>query len=540
MPHSRRFCCLVTALTSLLWAPSLSHAQSNAMEAAGQPPSQSESTADIQETSIENNDQSSEVPVGPERDPAVAIRNFQANPQDGVIRLSWECDPSLPFEGFRLYRSEDPGGPYELLGETEECVYEDNSTEDRQAYHYRIEAIARVEGQSVPAALARTWPPPGPITGLAVSVDKNYIDVRWSQSREPHVANHILFRSRNGGAWEWLHRLGTDRPRYRDSDLEPEDAYRYKVVARDTDDREGEPAISEQIPSPVSFLLRVDRDNMPRRIDLSWRPPENTDGYRLYRRSPGKDWESVGEINGAATSTHSDTGDLADGEAYQYYLASLEGEGEVGLSNSVEGKTKGLPPYPEEFEAQSGLVKMVELSWQPIDDPDVAGYVIHRGTQSSNTERMAKIRGRESDSYTDKGALLRPLEDGGVYYYSILSFNRFGVEGEKHPPIRATTKPRPVGIEGLRVATDNGLVTIAWDKSPEPDVKRYLLYRKQNGGSWSKIGESDNTTTVFTDGDRAPEASYRYRVIAEDRTGLVSDPAESEAIASPLAKEEAP
>jgi fibronectin type 3 domain-containing protein len=241
-------------------------------------------------------------------------------------------------------------------------------------------------------------------------------------------------------------------------------------------------------------------------------------------------------INDENKTNWSDQKELKDGRKYSYYLTARGANGETEPSTEIKAKTKDLPPVPKSFNAKSGFVKSVELSWTPFDDPDVGGYSIYRGPDETNLVKIATVKGCKSDSFMDKGKLFSPLEDGMKYYYLIAAFNLFDAEGKASKPIAANTKPRPGKSKGLTATAKKDCIFIKWNKNPEPDIKAYILYRSKNKGRWSKLLELNSSQTSYTDKNLKPELNYCYQIIAEDKDGLKSDPSESNSISSPLIK----
>jgi hypothetical protein len=62
--------------------------------------------------------------------------------------------------------------------------------------------------------------------------------------------------------------------------------------------------------------------------------------------------------------------------------------------------------------------------------------------------------------------------------------------------------------------------------------------RSKDGRKWSELEKVEAGKNAYQDTDLEPDLEYRYRIIAEDQDGLISDPVESNSIASPLPKPE--
>jgi len=64
------------------------------------------------------------------------------------------------------------------------------------------------------------------------------------------------------------------------------------------------------------------------------------------------------------------------------------------------------------------------------------------------------------------------------------------------------------------------------------------LYQSKNGGGWSKLKALGPSQLSYKDTALRPETTYRYRIIVEDKDGLLSDPGEGSEINSPIKPEE--
>jgi fibronectin type 3 domain-containing protein len=192
-------------------------------------------------------------------------------------------------------------------------------------------------------------------------------------------------------------------------------------------------------------------------------------------------------------------------------------------------------------------VKSVRISWNPIDDTDIDGYNIYRGTDNNNIKKITYVKGNKSDNYIDKGDAFIPLEDGKTYFYAISGVNLFEAAGPVSPSVKAVTKPRPAPVNGLKASAEADHISINWEKSSESDIKSYFVYRSVSsgsilsspaGGAWSKLKELSADQTSYIDFDLKQESIYIYRIISEDKDGLKSDPAESGQVISPIVKQE--
>ena len=487
-------------------------------------------------------------------EPQIEIKNFRAEPQGGKVVLKWEIDSTRPALAFNLYRSETPEGPCQFHGKVTENVFVDADIKRGRSYYYRL-GVLLVSGEELKGrqvariqSVGEKTPHPPLILdsrGYVRRATLNFVPSLQNEQEKFIIKEYKIYRRKQGdGDWENI--LSVDAKQSSQSELlfsvedirELDDGRTYLYAVSSVDQKERESPLSDtvSITTIERPVLNLVQDNLLRRAIFSLQPPQNVDGFYLYRQADGMNWEKVGRINDAAAVRTEDTSELEDGRIYQYYLSAYDAKGETGPSNLVKAKTKDLLRPPADLLAESGLVKSVRLSWTPLDDQDVGGYLIYRGTKPEGLKQIEKIKNNSTGSYLDRGSVFVSLEDGTTYHYVISSFNLFGAEGKQTPAVMARTKPRPVPVRGLSVKVQQQKIIVGWESNPEADIQSYILSRSRSGGFWSELSTPGADQNSFTDVDLKPESGYRYKIIARDKDGLQSDPVESELILSPIIK----
>ena len=495
------------------------------------------------------------------------IENLAVQAKSDQVVITWQHTADQPAAGFNVYRAAEPEGPYQFIGRTTEYLYNDAGVKSGRQYYYRV-GLIEPNGNEIMSPLTvdinftgEKVPHPPLIISASGHIRRAVIEfvpsLQNTQEKFKITGYEIFRRSGDDASWQPLFSIGSGMRSQSKLGYAVEDKaidtdggiYRYAIKSMDHKRRESalSDAVEVKIPDPPE--LRLEKDNLLRRVDLGWRPLSFAQGYYLYRKTHETDWTRVSDISGAERAQYTDDHDLADDTDYQYYLTAYDQGGQTGKSNVVQAHTKRRPPIPTNLAAESGLVKAVNLTWSPILDPDVGGYLIYRGTQPDTLTPIAKVKGYQIAKYMDKGkflpslgALLKKgqlfssLEDGQIYYYAVAGFNLFDGEGDHTQPVTATTKPRPDPVATLTVTGEQRQIVLRWDKSPAPDIAFYKILRSRNESDWSEIKEVDAAENAYRDTDLKPELKYRYRIIAEDQDGLQSDPVESDTIASPVPK----
>ena len=295
-----------------------------------------------------------------------------------------------------------------------------------------------------------------------------------------------------------------------------------------------------QLPAPEG--LRTTSGEL-RKVPLQWDPLLRGDvGGYVIERSDARDgpFERIAALAGRATTAYVDEGASAPGrpegeepeaslgdESTRFYRVrafSADGRVASAASQVVAATTSPLPAPPEGLRAYSRQPRQVPLSWRAAPDPNTALYVVERSPTSGGPfEPVAEIRGRYNTVHVD-----RRLGDLRVFYYRVSAVNSAGGRGEPTQPVRAVTKPEPLPPLGLHVAERRlGANQLSWDTNVEKDLVEYQLLRIREGADAPELVASVPVdTTSAEDSGVAAGESVAYTVIARDRDGLESDPAQ--------------
>lgn len=315
-----------------------------------------------------------------------------------------------------------------------------------------------------------------------------------------------------------------------------------------SDDDEPEvPVLSEAPPARLGAVegLRTVSGEL-RSVPLRWDPVLAGDvgGYAIERATAAEGpfqriavamgrfaiaYLDRGADLGTKVRARESAGDLGDGNTYWYRVRPFDSFGHLGAQVSApqSGTTAPPPAAPAAFRAWSQLPRQVALSWEPLPDPSVTGYVVSRSPSANgNFLTVATLQGRFSTTYLDRG-----LGDLRVFYYQVAGVNGAGGIGEATTATRAVTKPDPLPPTGLRIAEQQlGRNIVAWERNVEPDLAGYRLLRHREGAAQDELVAEVNGETVRVADDAVGAGEkLSYTVLAFDRDGLesaLSDPIE--------------
>lgn len=479
--------------------------------------------------------------------PTVDIRDLKAKLSDGKVVLSWAFDPDQPIEDFIVYRSDVQSGPFQYLGKIGAPPFEDTGIDSGRTYYYRLGlnlfSGQEVRSQLIAEAKARSGNQPHPPLILSIAGQARWCEIAFvpalrNQKENRQIVSYKVFRqddaesvSRRIGSVDAGSKLQFQVGyTYKDKDgLTDGQQYLYRLSSVDKKGQESPPSDAVSATTTVRPELSVSQDGLLRQVQLSWKPVDSAQGYRLYRQIVGESWRKVATIQGAAVNRYTDDQNgLVDGQTYQYQLSAYDKEGETGPSAAVTAVTKAPMPSPKQVQAASGLVKSVQLDWQPVSDPDVIGYAVYRAEKSTGAGTLKKITTvKGATGFLDKGDLFVPLKDGTDYHYVVTTVNRYNAEGDQSEVVVATTKPRPAAVKGFIAERDGAAIAVSWQHSPEKDIFAQTLDRSSTSGFWQNLGKLGPKVNRFEDPDVKSGRTYRYRIVVEDADGLKSDPVES-------------
>ncbi len=163
----------------------------------------------------------------------------------------------------------------------------------------------------------------------------------------------------------------------------------------------------------------------------------------------------------------------------------------------------------------------VRLEWS-IDQalPKLRFRVFRRLADTKVTSLVGETDKLE---WTDPGA-----EYGSTYEYRVQALFPAGdkaAESGLSEPVTITPEDRfpPTAPSGVRAVAGLDSIELTWNRSPEPDLAFYRVYRSGAGEEHKRIADSLQMP-AFSDTDVVSGRRYRYSVTAVDRLGNESKP----------------
>ena len=236
-------------------------------------------------------------------------------------------------------------------------------------------------------------------------------------------------------------------------------------------------------------------------IKLSWNKIAGVYGYRLYYKPVSGGWK---RFKDTTATSFTDSG-VVPNKTETYTIRCIDKNGNtVSGFNSTGWAKKYTPVAPtiSKLENTSGGIK---ISWNKI--AGVYGYRLYYKTSSGGWKRF---KDTTATSFTDSGVSPNRTET-----YTIRCIDKNGNTVSGFYSRGWSKKYTPVAPTITRLSNTSKGVSVTWNKIA--GVYGYRLYRKYDGGSWTKV--KDTTSTSFTDSGAKKGKKVTYTVRCIDRKG---------------------
>ena len=236
-------------------------------------------------------------------------------------------------------------------------------------------------------------------------------------------------------------------------------------------------------------------------IKLSWNKIAGVYGYRLYYKPVAGGWK---RFKDTTATSFTDSG-VSPNRTETYTIRCIDKNGNtISGFNSTGWSKKYTPAAPtiSKLDITTGGIK---LSWNKI--AGVYGYRLYYKTSSGGWKRF---KDTTATSFTDSGVSPNRTET-----YTIRCIDKNGNTVSGFYSRGWSKKYTPVAPTITRLSNTSKGVSVTWNKIA--GVYGYRLYRKYDGGSWTKV--KDTTSTSFTDSGAKKGKKVTYTVRCIDRKG---------------------
>ena len=228
-------------------------------------------------------------------------------------------------------------------------------------------------------------------------------------------------------------------------------------------------------------------------VTVQWNAVDHAQLYRVYRKTGSSYWNVLGDT--AATMFYDET--VESGKTYSYTVQCFSIDGSIETSSyDMLGMsvTYISAPVIDSISASDGGV---HITWQKVTG--ASQYRIFRRTLGKDWTMLGDTA---ETSYTDLTA-----EMGISYFYTIRCMDAFDnyIGSYDMDGIRFSLAGTPKIVSVKNVT---GGIEITWGQMP--GAAAYCIYRKSDGGSWIRIGQT--SSLYYVDTDVIDDTRYSYTI----------------------------
>ena len=236
-------------------------------------------------------------------------------------------------------------------------------------------------------------------------------------------------------------------------------------------------------------------------IKLSWNKIAGVYGYRLYYKTSSGGWK---RFKDTTATSFTDSG-VSPNRTKTYTIRCIDKNGNTISSFNSNGWSKKYTPVAPTISKLENTSGGIKISWNKI--AGVYGYRLYYKTSSGGWKRF---KDTTATSFTDSGVSPNRTET-----YTIRCIDKNGNTVSGFYSMGWSKKYTPVAPTITRLSNTSKGVSVTWNKIA--GVYGYRLYRKYDGGSWTRV--KDTTSTSFTDSGAKKGKKVTYTVRCIDRKG---------------------
>ena len=236
-------------------------------------------------------------------------------------------------------------------------------------------------------------------------------------------------------------------------------------------------------------------------IKLSWNKIAGVYGYRLYYKPVSGGWK---RFKDTTATSFTDSG-VSPNRTETYTIRCIDKNGNTISGFNSNGWSKKYTPAAPTISKLENISGGIKISWNKI--AGVYGYRLYYKTSSGGWKRF---KDTTATSFTDSGVSPNRTET-----YTIRCIDKNGNTVSGFYSRGWSKKYTPVAPTITRISNTSKGVSVAWNKIA--GVYGYRLYRKYDGGSWTRV--KDTTSTSFTDSGAKKGKKVTYTVRCIDRKG---------------------
>ena len=443
--------------------------------------------------------------------PSVSIYRASGKPQ-----LKWNAVSGAA--KYWVYRSTD-GVNFKYYDSTAKTSYTNTGALLGTKYHYRVKAVAVVNGKNVASAYNGTkslfTTPAAP--GVSIYRVNGKPQLKWSAVTG--AEKYWIYRSTDGVNFKYYD--STTGTSYTNCIAASGTEYYYKVKAAALVN--GKNVASDfsntkslfTTPAAPSVSITTSKG----KPKLTWKAVKGADKYYVYRSTDGKNFKYYNETDEAGYTNYSTN----IGTTYYYKVRAVKTiDGNDHKSDFSAVRSIQCRPAAVNLSISRSYGKP-KLTWDAVADADK--YWIYRSTDGKNFKYYDTTT---KTSYINSGAAFNT-----IYYYKVKAVkvvngrNVVSGSGSAKSVITALAKP------SVSITTSDGKPYISWDAVD--GATGYYVFRSTDGKNYSVLGYT--TRTNYTNTASNAGTTYYYKVKADNSNTKTAICANSDKTAEKLVEQ---
>ena len=443
--------------------------------------------------------------------PSVSIYRASGKPQ-----LKWNAVSGAA--KYWVYRSTD-GVNFKYYDSTAKTSYTNTGALLGTKYHYRVKAVAVVNGKNVASAYNGTkslfTTPAAP--GVSIYRVNGKPQLKWSAVTG--AEKYWIYRSTDGVNFKYYD--STTGTSYTNCIAASGTEYYYKVKAAAVEN--GKDVASDfsntkslfTTPAAPSVSITTSKG----KPKLTWKAVKGADNYWIYRSTDGKNFKYYNETDEAGYTNYSTN----IGTTYYYKVRAVKTiDGNDHKSDFSAVRSIQCRPAAVNLSISRSYGKP-KLTWDAVADADK--YWIYRSTDGKNFKCYDTTT---KTSYINSGAAFNT-----IYCYKVKAVkvvngrNVVSGSGSAKSVITALAKP------SVSITTSDGKPYISWDAVD--GATGYYVFRSTDGKNYSVLGYT--TRTNYTNTASNAGTTYYYKVKADNSNTKTAICANSDKTAEKLVEQ---
>ena len=443
--------------------------------------------------------------------PSVSIYRASGKPQ-----LKWNAVSGAA--KYWVYRSTD-GVNFKYYDSTAKTSYTNTGALLGTKYHYRVKAVAVVNGKNVASADSGTkslfTTPAAP--GVSIYRVNGKPQLKWSAVTG--AAKYWIYRSTDGVNFKYYD--STTGTSYTNCIAASGTEYYYKVKAaafvngKDVASDFSNTKSLFTTPAAPSVSITTSKG----KPKLTWKAVKGADKYYIYRSTDGKNFKYYNETDEAGYTNYSTN----IGTTYYYKVRAVKTiDGNDHKSDFSAVRSIQCRPAAVNLSISRSYGKP-KLTWDAVADADK--YWIYRSTDGKNFKCYDTTT---KTSYINSGAAFNT-----IYCYKVKAVkvvngrNVVSGSGSAKSVITALAKP------SVSITTSDGKPYISWDAVD--GATGYYVFRSTDGKNYSVLGYT--TRTNYTNTASNAGTTYYYKVKADNSNTKTASCANSDKTAEKLVEQ---